>query len=459
MGGEHVLRGGAAGGAEGVEPAHLRPGRRDQVLLADGPRVAAAHRRDRRAGEHAGDARATSSATSVTVVRDYRPGLPRIEAYAGELNQVWTNLIDNAVDAMDGAGTLRLAARAEDGHVVVEIGDTGPGMPPEVAARAFEAFFTTKDVGQGTGLGLDIAQRIVVERHGGTITIDSRPGETILRVSLPVRLPGSEPRAASYGSGPMANRDGNGWTTCGQGHRHWGRFGAAGLLAWAPGPGGGDAGAAAAPELVGQPRRHLGTAGRRAGQPRVGRGRRAARGRGGVRAVGRRGQRARDPPGRPRRLVVPDGGRRGAAAAAGAGQEQRGQRGGLGGRGRRRRAGPAPGVRGAVAGAPRRPAAADDHRRRGQRDGLAAGRLVARPRGRGPAAPRSAGRAGRRGRGRAAGLDAGASGLERWFPEVILVVEGEGPVGGGEPCRGFRPGRRAGVAGRPGPGGGRAWLG
>ncbi len=134
---------------------------------------------------------------SVTVVRDYSPGLPRIEAYAGELNQVWTNLIDNAVDAMDGAGTLRLAARAEDGHVVVEIGDTGPGMPPEVAARAFEAFYTTKDVGQGAGLGLDIAQRIVVERHGGTITIDSRPGETTLRVRLPVRLPGSEPRAAS----------------------------------------------------------------------------------------------------------------------------------------------------------------------------------------------------------------------------------------------------------------------
>ena len=134
---------------------------------------------------------------TVTVVRDFSPDLPRIEAYAGELNQVWTNLIDNAVDAMDGAGTLRLAARAEDGHVVIEVGDTGRGMPPEVAARAFEAFYTTKDVGQGAGLGLDIAQRIVVERHGGTITIDSRPGETTLRVSLPVRLPGSEPRAVS----------------------------------------------------------------------------------------------------------------------------------------------------------------------------------------------------------------------------------------------------------------------
>ena len=123
----------------------------------------------------------------VTVVRDYGTEVPMIDTYAGELNQVWTNLIDNAVDAMGGTGTLRVTTRVEDGDVVVEIGDTGPGMPPEVAARAFEAFFTTKDVGQGTGLGLDIARRIVVERHGGTITIDSQPGETTLRVRLPIR--------------------------------------------------------------------------------------------------------------------------------------------------------------------------------------------------------------------------------------------------------------------------------
>jgi len=123
----------------------------------------------------------------VTVVRDYSADLPRIEAYAGELNQVWTNLIANAVDAMDGAGTLRVAVRADGDDVVVEIGDTGPGMPPSVAARAFEAFYTTKDVGKGTGLGLDIARRIVVERHGGAISIDSRPVETVLRVRVPVR--------------------------------------------------------------------------------------------------------------------------------------------------------------------------------------------------------------------------------------------------------------------------------
>jgi signal transduction histidine kinase len=123
----------------------------------------------------------------VTVVREYGAGVPRIDAYAGELNQVWTNLIDNAVDAMDGTGTLRLATRVEGDSVVVEIGDTGSGMPPHVAGRAFEPFYTTKDVGKGTGLGLDIARRIVVERHGGTITIDSQPGETVLRVRLPIR--------------------------------------------------------------------------------------------------------------------------------------------------------------------------------------------------------------------------------------------------------------------------------
>jgi len=125
----------------------------------------------------------------VTVVREYSADAPRLEASPGELNQVWTNLIDNALDAMDGSGTLRVATRVEGDSVVVEIGDTGPGLPPDVAARAFEAFYTTKDVGKGTGLGLDIARRIVVERHGGTITIDSRPGATVLRVRLPVRPP------------------------------------------------------------------------------------------------------------------------------------------------------------------------------------------------------------------------------------------------------------------------------
>jgi signal transduction histidine kinase len=133
----------------------------------------------------------------VTVVRHYGADVPPVEAYPGELNQVWTNLIDNAVDAMGGAGTLRLATRAERDHVVIEISDTGPGMPPQVAARAFEAFYTTKDVGKGTGLGLDIAQRIVAERHGGTIAIESRPGETVLRVRIPIRPPGLRGRTDS----------------------------------------------------------------------------------------------------------------------------------------------------------------------------------------------------------------------------------------------------------------------
>jgi len=126
----------------------------------------------------------------VTVIRDYGTGVPHIEAHPAELNQVWTNIIDNALDAMGGHGTLRIATRAGSDHVVVEIADTGPGMPAEVQARAFEAFYTTKDVGQGTGLGLDIARRIIVERHHGEIAIDSRPGETILRVRLPLTRPG-----------------------------------------------------------------------------------------------------------------------------------------------------------------------------------------------------------------------------------------------------------------------------
>lgn len=124
----------------------------------------------------------------VEVVRAYG-AVPRIDAYAGELNQVWTNLIDNAVDAMEGAGTLRITTRTDGDRIVVEFTDTGPGMPPEVAVRAFEPFYTTKDVGKGTGLGLDIAQRIVAEHHGGTIAITSRPGETTVQVRLPHQPP------------------------------------------------------------------------------------------------------------------------------------------------------------------------------------------------------------------------------------------------------------------------------
>ncbi|PWN03065.1 ATP-binding protein [Nocardioides silvaticus] len=120
------------------------------------------------------------------VVRDYAPGTS-IDGYPGELNQVWTNLLDNAIDVMPGIGTLRVSTSAEGEAVVVEIADTGGGMPPEVVARAFEAFYTTKDVGKGTGLGLDIARRIIEERHGGEIFLDSSPDGTTVRVRLPLR--------------------------------------------------------------------------------------------------------------------------------------------------------------------------------------------------------------------------------------------------------------------------------
>jgi signal transduction histidine kinase len=121
----------------------------------------------------------------VEVVREYADDLPRVEAHAGELNQVWTNLIDNAVDAMDGNGRLRVSVRPEDTSVVVEIADTGTGLTDEVASRAFDAFYTTKDVGKGTGLGLDIARRVIVERHEGTIELVREGDETVARVRLP----------------------------------------------------------------------------------------------------------------------------------------------------------------------------------------------------------------------------------------------------------------------------------
>ncbi|WP_461119235.1 ATP-binding protein [Saccharothrix stipae] len=125
----------------------------------------------------------------VRVVKDYDRSLPPLPAYPAELNQVWTNLVDNAVAAMDGAGTLTVRTSRAGDDLVVEIADTGTGIPAEVKGRIFEPFFTTKAVGEGTGLGLDISWRIVVERHHGDIRVVSEPGDTRFLVHLPLVPP------------------------------------------------------------------------------------------------------------------------------------------------------------------------------------------------------------------------------------------------------------------------------
>ncbi len=123
---------------------------------------------------------------NVTLVREFDRSLPRIQAYGSELNQVWTNLIDNAIDAVKGTGRICIGTCLEDNQIVVEVVDDGPGIPPEVQTRMFEPFFTTKSVGAGTGLGLVISNRIVGDRHGGEIEFNSKPGETRFRVRLPI---------------------------------------------------------------------------------------------------------------------------------------------------------------------------------------------------------------------------------------------------------------------------------
>lgn len=124
----------------------------------------------------------------ITVTKNYEAELPRVCAYGSELNQVWTNLIDNAIDAMHGQGELRIRARGDLDAVVVEIGDNGPGVQPEIQSRIFDPFFTTKPVGEGTGLGLDTAMRIV-QKHHGTIELKSKPGDTRFLVRVPLQQP------------------------------------------------------------------------------------------------------------------------------------------------------------------------------------------------------------------------------------------------------------------------------
>jgi signal transduction histidine kinase len=124
----------------------------------------------------------------VTVKREYSAALPRIEAYASELNQVWTNIIDNAVDAMGGAGEIRIRTYQEDHRVIVEIIDNGPGIPEDIQPRIFEPFFTTKAPGQGTGLGLHISHDIIANHHHGQLLVQSRPGETKFIAALPIKF-------------------------------------------------------------------------------------------------------------------------------------------------------------------------------------------------------------------------------------------------------------------------------
>ena len=125
----------------------------------------------------------------ITLKKDFAKDLPLIPAHPAELNQVWTNLIDNALQAMPDGGTLSIRTALDGDNVLVEIGDTGAGIPPQLTEKIFEPFFTTKPVGEGTGLGLDICYRVITQRHGGDLRVISKPGDTRFQVRLPVRAP------------------------------------------------------------------------------------------------------------------------------------------------------------------------------------------------------------------------------------------------------------------------------
>lgn len=133
----------------------------------------------------------------VNVIQEFAHDLPRIQGLGSELNHVWTNLIDNAVAAMDGQGAITLRTRAANGQVVVEVEDDGPGIPPEHQSRIFDACFTTTPPGQGTGLGLHTCYNIVVQQHGGTIEVESQPGRTRFVVVLPPQPISDDPAATA----------------------------------------------------------------------------------------------------------------------------------------------------------------------------------------------------------------------------------------------------------------------
>ncbi len=123
---------------------------------------------------------------SIKIVREYDRSLPRLTVRGSELNQVWTNLLDNAIDALGESGTITIATEHDGSCARVDIADDGPGIPADIRERVFDSFFTTKDIGSGTGLGLATARRIVVDRHDGSLTLDSEPGHTTFHVSLPL---------------------------------------------------------------------------------------------------------------------------------------------------------------------------------------------------------------------------------------------------------------------------------
>ncbi len=127
--------------------------------------------------------------TEIAVERDYDRTLPPLTMHGSELNQVWTNLLDNAIDALGDSGTITLRTRRDGDCIVVDVADTGPGIPPEDRAHVFDPFFTTKGVGRGTGLGLETARRIVRERHGGSLTFDTSAQGTTFHVTLPLEPP------------------------------------------------------------------------------------------------------------------------------------------------------------------------------------------------------------------------------------------------------------------------------
>jgi signal transduction histidine kinase len=122
----------------------------------------------------------------IKVDLDFAENLPQIQGFGSELNQVWTNLIDNAIGAMNSMGALELKAYQDEDWIVVEVADNGPGIPADVQEKIFDPFFTTKAPGEGTGLGLNISHGIIVEKHGGQISVNSKPGATRFTIKLPI---------------------------------------------------------------------------------------------------------------------------------------------------------------------------------------------------------------------------------------------------------------------------------